>query len=146
MLVRNILSSKPNPGSVITVGPDAKVAEAAQILSEKRIGTIVISKDGVTPLGILSERDIVRDLGKRGSICLEDKVDALMTKTLVTCSLDMPVVKVLGEMTRGRFRHMPVMEGDQMVGLISLGDVVKARLDDLLLEKEALEEMIMGKW
>jgi len=144
MLVRNILNSRP-PRGVITVDPEARVAEAAQILSENRIGAVVVSTDGEVPLGILSERDIVRDLGKRGSVCLEEKVRTLMTATVVSCGADMNVDEVLAEMTRGRFRHMPVMEGSRMVGFISIGDVVKARIDQLAFEKDALQDLVMGR-
>ena len=114
------------------------------MLSEKRIGTVVISTDGKVPLGILSERDIVRELGKRGAGCLSETVDDLMTTKLVSCTRHDSADDVLEKMTDGRFRHMPVMEDDEMVGLISIGDVVKARLSELSMEKDALEGMIMG--
>jgi CBS domain-containing protein len=120
------------------------IAAAAELLSSKRIGAVVVSKDGVSPLGILSERDIVRELGKRGTGCLTDQVDALMTRKLVSCAPNDLADAVLAKMTEGRFRHMPVMKGEQMVGLISIGDVVKARLSELAMEKEALTGMIMG--
>jgi len=144
MLVRNILNSKPM-GKVITIAANASVAEAAALLSKHRIGAIVVSPDGETPEGILSERDIVRELGKRGAVCLEDKVSDLMTSLLVTCEPEMTVDDVMAEMTRGRFRHMPVLQGEKMVGLISIGDVVKAVIDDLAHEKDALQDMIMGR-
>jgi len=120
------------------------ISEAARILSDKRIGTLVISKDGKSPDGILSERDIVRELGRQGANCLEQTVEKLMTKKLVTCVASDRADQVLQKMTEGRFRHMPVLENDEMVGLISLGDVVKARLTELSMEKDALEGMIMG--
>jgi CBS domain-containing protein len=94
--------------------------------------------------GILSERDIVREIGRRGVACLSDTVDTLMTSTIISCRRDEQANDVLQKMTDGRFRHMPVMEGDQMVGLISIGDVVKARLTELAMEKDALEGMIKG--
>ena len=143
MLVRQILNAKPQPG-VETIPPDASVAEAAQRLSEKRIGSLVVCADGKAPEGILSERDIVRELGRRGDGCLADRVSALMTRKLITCGLDETADQVLAKMTEGRFRHIPVMEGEKMVGLISIGDVVKARLSELAMEKDALEGMIMG--
>ena len=101
----------------------------------------------VKPLVInerMSERDIVRELGRRGASCLADKVSDLMTKKLVGCARDDSTDAVLTKMTEGRFRHMPVLEGGEMVGLISIGDVVKARLSELSMEKEALQGMIMG--
>jgi len=143
MLVHQILKSKADEG-VITLTPGTKVAEAAQLLSSKRIGTIVVSSDGKVAEGILSERDIVREIGKRGSGCLDDNVDALMTRDPITCSRSEDAESVLGKMTEGRFRHLPVVEDGEMVGLISIGDVVKARLQELSMEKEALEGMIMG--
>jgi len=94
--------------------------------------------------GILSERDIVRELGKRGTGCLAEPVAGMMTKTLITCAPSDNADAVLGMMTKGRFRHLPVMESGAMIGLISIGDVVKARLSELSMEKDALEGMIMG--
>ena len=114
------------------------------MLSDKKIGTLVISKNGKTPDGILSERDIVRELGEKGSAVLLMTVDKLMTSKLVTCSKDDRADAILQQMTDGRFRHMPVLENGTLVGLISLGDVVKARLLELSMEKDALQGMIMG--
>jgi len=105
---------------------------------------LIVSTDGKTAAGILSERDIVRELGRRGAGCLADPVSELMTQSLVTCGPDETADDVLGKMTQGRFRHMPVLEGDEMLGLISIGDVVKARLSELSMEKDALQGMIMG--
>ncbi|MDG1170989.1 MAG: CBS domain-containing protein [Sulfitobacter sp.] len=143
MLVSQIMKSKSDDG-VVTSPPSLLISEAAAILSEKRIGTLVISLDGKAPLGILSERDIVRQLGKEGAGCLTMSVDKLMTTKLVTCRRDDLAEKILEQMTEGRFRHMPVVEDGVLVGLISLGDVVKARLTELSMEKNALEGMIMG--
>ncbi|MDF0601453.1 CBS domain-containing protein [Psychromarinibacter sp. C21-152] len=143
MLVHQILKSKPS-GEIFTITPGTRVAEAAATMSEKRIGAVVVSSDGTTPDGILSERDIVRELGKRGASCLDDTVDTMMTADLVTCRGDESGEQVLGKMTEGRFRHLPVMDGQKMIGLISIGDVVKARLSELAMEKESLEGMIMG--
>jgi len=143
MLVQQILSSKATQG-VLSIGPDAPVSEAANLLSNKRIGTVVVSSDGDTLEGILSERDIVRELGKRGAGCLNDPVSDLMTKKIVTCTTADTADAVLEMMTNGRFRHLPVVEEGRMIGLISIGDVVKARLAELSMEKDALQGMIMG--
>ncbi len=143
MLVQQILKSKGSEG-VLTVKPGTLVSEAAGILAEKGIGTVIVSPDGATPAGILSERDIVRELARKGVGCMSDKVDDYMTTELVTCGRDDDAVTVLEKMTKGRFRHMPVMEDGKLVGLISLGDAVKARLSELAMEKDALEGMIMG--
>jgi len=142
MLVRQILGQKGGT-DVVTIQPGATVSDAARILSENRIGALVVATDD-RPEGILSERDIVRELGRRGDACLKDTVDDLMTRKLVSCTPDEPTYSVLAKMTEGRFRHMPVMEGEAMVGLISIGDVVKARLSELSMEKNALEDMIKG--
>lgn len=142
MLVRQIIGIKGG-SDVVTLPLGTKVAEAARTLSEKRIGAIVVVDDE-TPQGILSERDIVRELGRRGEHSLSDPVDALMTREMVTCAPEETADQVMQKMTDGRFRHMPVMEGGAMVGLISIGDVVKARLSELAMEKGALEDMIKG--
>ena len=143
MLVRQILGMKGG-GDVVTIGLDASVTDAVRLLSEKRIGALLVTDDGGTPLGILSERDIVRELGRRDETCLRDNVGDMMTKNLVSCSPDDTADVVLSKMTEGRFRHMPVMENDALSGLISIGDVVKARLSELAMEKDALEGMIKG--
>lgn len=143
MLVQQILKSKARSG-VMTIAPGATVADAASELSSKRIGALIVSADGTAPLGILSERDIVRELGRRGPACMSDKVDDLMTSDLITCTGECSTDEVLSRMTRGRFRHMPVVEGARMIGLISIGDVVKARLEELASENDALQGMIMG--
>jgi len=144
MLVKQILSSKAVAG-VLTLPGTALVSEAAAIMSDRRVGTIVISDDdGNSPSGILSERDIVREIGRRGSTCLSETVSAVMTPNPITCGPTDSSDAVLSTMTDRRFRHMPVMDEGRMVGLISIGDVVKARLEELSMEKTALEGMIMG--
>jgi len=144
VLVSQILKTKPDD-KVVTTKPGLSVSEAAKMLSEKKIGTLVISADGKTPDGILSERDIVRELGRQGAGCLQKNVESMMTTKLVTCSRDDRSDAILQKMTDGRFRHMPVLEDGELVGLISLGDVVKAQLQELSMEKKALEGMIMGR-
>jgi len=143
MLVSQILKLKADDG-VVTIAPGASVSEAAQLLSARKIGSVVVSSNGKEAMGILSERDIVREIGKRGATCLSETVDSMMTSKLVTCTTSDRADDVLARMTKGRFRHMPVVEAGQMVGLITLGDVVKARLSELAMEKDALEGMIMG--
>ena len=143
MLVSQILKSKSDDG-VVTVQPGSTVAKVVELLSARRIGAVVVSPDGRRLIGIVSERDVVRELGRRGAVCLADTVDSVMTARVVTCGRQDQTDEVLQTMTDGRFRHLPVMEGDQMVGLISIGDVVKARLMELAAEKDALEGMIKG--
>lgn len=143
MNVNNILATKPVEG-VIMIPPDTRLADAAALLVEKRIGAVVISATGDSIEGIISERDIVRELARRGPACLDLSVSHAMTRRLTTCTPGDTAQSVLSRMTEGRFRHMPVMDGTKMIGIISIGDVVKARLDDLAMEKDALESMIMG--
>lgn len=144
MLVQAILKSKASDG-VVTVKSDATVSEVAEILASKRIGTVVVSEDdGQTASGILSERDIVRELAASGSGCLNQPVSAYMTKNLVTATGQDTVQDILSRMTEGRFRHMPVLEEGKLIGIVTLGDAVKAQLSELAMEKDALEGMIMG--
>lgn len=143
MRVQQILQSKPRH-DVATVEPGSTIADAVAVLSARGIGAVVVSEDGKTVAGILSERDIVRGLGARGPDCLSDVVSSMMTPDPVTCRPDDLSEAVFRLMTDGRFRHLPVMDGAQMIGLISIGDVVKAQLSELAMEKTALEGMIMG--
>lgn len=105
---------------------------------------MVISDDGQTPLGILSERDIVRAISAQGASILNMTCDELMTRKLQVCTRDEDTNVVLARMTEGRFRHMPVVEDGVLVGIISIGDVVKAQIAELAMEKDALQGMIMG--
>jgi CBS domain-containing protein len=143
MLVQQILKSKGDDG-VVTVPPGTSVQKVAELLSQRRIGAVIVSADGKVATGIVSERDIVRELGRRGAASLSEPVESLMTAKIVSCTRTEGTDAVLGRMTDGRFRHMPVIEDGQMVGLISIGDVVKARLMELAAEKDALEGMIKG--
>ncbi|MEO0387454.1 MAG: CBS domain-containing protein [Pseudomonadota bacterium] len=143
MTVRNILKSK-RAHDILTIAPSAKVAEAARLLSENRIGALVVSHDGVALDGMLSERDIVRELGKRGAAALEDLVSDLMTAKVVTATPDDVAVQALQKMSDGRFRHLPVLEASEMVGVISIGDVVQYRIEEVQRENAALTDMIVG--
>ena len=144
MTVRRILKNKGDDG-IVTVPPGTRVADAAALLAQRRIGTVIVSEDGKHAQGIVSERDIVRALARDGAGCMDRAVDDVMTRRLETCSCDDKADTVLVRMTEGRFRHMPVVEGDEMVALISLGDVVKMRLDEVRAERDALEDMVMGR-
>ncbi|UOA26905.1 CBS domain-containing protein [Pseudosulfitobacter sp. DSM 107133] len=143
MLVQNILQSKSSD-AVITVKPGTSISDAAKLLAQYKFGSVVVSKDGTTADGILSERDIVRELATRGAACLADPVEAYMTSKLVTCTRQDSADSVLQSMSEGRFRHMPVVEDGKLIGLITQGDVVKARLMEVSMEKDALQGMIMG--
>ena len=143
MLVQQILKSKGD-GSVITISAGTLISEAAHVLAERRIGGLIVSDDGKKVEGILSERGIVRSLALRGAVCLEETVGDLMTRNPVCCSKEETTDSVLQKMTNGRFRHMPVTEEGVLIGIITIGDAVKARLEELSMEKEALQGMIMG--
>ncbi|MGR3396638.1 CBS domain-containing protein [Pseudooceanicola nanhaiensis] len=143
MLVQQILSSKSSD-TVVTASPGTSITEVLRLLSEHRIGGVVVSSDGTRIDGILSERDIVRALAARGPSCLEQQASALMTPDPVCCARDDTADSVLERMTEGRFRHMPVVQDGKLAGIVTIGDVVKARLSELSFEKTALEGMIMG--
>ncbi len=143
MLVQQILQAKDSDG-VVTITPGTLVSEAAKILAERRIGGLVVSRDGESADGILSERDIVRSLAVRGATCLTEKIDEMMTRNPVCCTPQDSSDAVLAQMTDGRFRHMPVVADGRLVGIVTIGDVVKSRLQELSMEKNALEGMIMG--
>jgi len=126
------------------VQPETTLVEAAAILASNKIGTVVISEDGKKASGILSERDIVRAIAHRGVQALGAPVNDFMTRKIVTCRREATADQVLTIMTDKRFRHIPVVENGEMIGLITQGDVVKAKLSELSMEKDALEGMIMG--
>lgn len=145
MIVKQILAMKAGPDEIVTIRPDTTVAEATRLLSERRIGAVVVTSDGRRPEGILSERDIVRELGRSGAQVLDRKASELMTRNIQTCVLADDALSLLDRMTRGRFRHVPVVgEDGAMIGVISIGDTVFARLKELAAEQEALTGMIMG--
>lgn len=143
MLVKQILKSKGG-SAVVTIQPDTLVSEAANILAQRRIGGLVVTRDDDSVEGILSERDIVRSLAVRGASCLDEPIEDMMTRNPVCCGFNDTSDQVLARMTDGRFRHMPVVEDGKLVGIVTIGDVVKARLQELSMEKSALEGMIMG--
>jgi CBS domain-containing protein len=139
MLVRAILQDKG--GEVITVTADATVGEAARKLATHRIGAlVVVDDDGVG--GILSERDIVRGLAERGTAILDAPVSSLMTTDVTTCGLDDRLDDLMATMTDHRFRHLPVLEATRLVGIVSIGDVVKHRVSELQVEAQTLHEYI----
>ena len=145
MIVKQILAMKSGPDEIVTIRPDTTVAEAARLLSERRIGGVVVSSDGRKAEGILSERDIVRELGRSGAEVLERTASEMMTRKVSTCVCADDALEVLERMTQGRFRHLPVVDDKgEMLGVVSIGDVVFGRLKELNAEKEALTGMIMG--
>jgi len=130
--------------AVVTIRPTATIAEAVRLLCEKRIGALVVSANGTEPQGILSERDIVHGLGKEGAALLQRHVDDLMTKTVVTCGPHDRVADLMALMTERRIRHIPVIRNGKLAGLVSIGDVVKNRLDEIELETTSLKAYVAG--
>lgn len=143
MLVRQILKSKGD--SVFMTRPDTLISDAAATLSKEKIGVLVVSVGDGSVVGILSERDIVRSLGERGVACLSQTVESLMTRDLTYASLSDTGETIARQMSEGRFRHMPVLEDGKLIGIVSQGDVVKARLEELAMENESMQGMIMGR-
>jgi CBS domain-containing protein len=139
MTVRSILNTKGH--QVMSVEPDAKLSAAIKLLSEKKIGAVLVMNQSRLD-GILSERDIVRVLGERGAAVLEEPVAAVMTRKVVTCKETDTVAEIMETMTTGKFRHLPVLENNKVVGLISIGDIVKWRVREYESEQEALRDYI----
>jgi CBS domain-containing protein len=134
MIIAAILAQKGR--EVITIGPERTIAEAVAVLAARRIGAIVVVDAGRIR-GIISERDIVRALSRSGPEALSGRISEIMTRDVVTCLERETINDVMGRMTRGRFRHLPVVENGELVGMISIGDVVKARIEEA--EREAAE-------
>jgi CBS domain-containing protein len=139
MTVRAILNSKGH--QITSVEPDTKLSAAIKILSERKIGAVLAMDKGRIE-GILSERDIVRVLGERGAAVLDEPVSAVMTRKVISCKPSDTVSAIMEMMTSGKFRHLPVVEDGRVVGLISIGDIVKRRVSEYENEQEALREYI----
>src|SRR6201982_1712604 len=139
MTVSAILDSKGQ--QIKSVAPETKLSAAINILAEKKIGALLVMDQGHIE-GILSERDIVRVLGERGAEVLEEPVSAVMTRKVISCRQSDTVSAIMEMMTLGKFRHLPVVEGDRVVGLISIGDIVKWRVQEYENEQEALQQYI----
>lgn len=140
MTVAHILATKGR--DVVTIQPHRTVAEVVALLTERRIGAVVVAGADRAVLGIFSERDLVRCLARGGSAMLEDAVSAHMTSKVMTCTPAAAIDEVMGMMTEGRFRHLPVVEHGQLVGIVSIGDVVKFRLAEIEAEHRAMREYI----
>ena len=139
MTVRAILDTKGH--QILSVPPEAKMSEAIKLLSERRIGAVLVMSQGQIE-GILSERDIVRVLGERGAAVLDEPVSTVMTRKVVNCRPNDTVAAIMEMMTLGKFRHLPVVDGERVVGLISIGDIVKWRVQEYENEQEALRTYI----
>jgi CBS domain-containing protein len=139
MTVRTILDTKGH--QIHSVPPEAKLSAVVKVLGERKIGAVLVMSEGRIE-GILSERDIVRVLGERGAAVLEEPLSAVMTRKVVSCKQSDTVAAIMEMMTLGKFRHLPVLDGERVVGLISIGDIVKWRVQEYELEQEALREYI----
>ena len=147
MRIREIVAAKAGQGGgvpesgVVTVRPDASVTELLGLLADHNVGALVVSSDGSTVEGIVSERDVVRQL-HRDPASLEASVGSIMTREVHTCPPDATLDALMNEMTRRRFRHVPVVEGGVMVGIVSIGDVVKHKIDALEFERDQLDSYV----
>jgi len=140
MLVKNILAGKR--GDVVTIEPTADLTAAIKLLAERRIGAVVILGADQRIVGILSERDIVRALAEHGPTALNERVSQVMTRDVKTCSEDDTIEDLMGRMTTGKFRHMPAVKQEKLIGIVSIGDVVKNRVEEIEHEAEALRDYI----
>jgi len=143
MNVETILRAKGR--DVATISPEASIGEAVRALASRGIGALVVSEDGTTVEGILSERDIVRALADLGGALLDAKVAELMTRRVHTATPTDAIEDLMGMMTQKRIRHLPVVsEEGGLCGIVSIGDVVKNRLDEIEFEASSLRSMIAG--
>ena len=142
MNVKAILAAKKLGGDIFSIDPAATLATAAKFLTEHRIGSAVIRGAGGRLAGILSERDIVRALADKGPAGLDITVGEVMTREVATCTINDSCASIMERMTTGKFRHLPVVEKGKLVGLISIGDVVKQRVDEDERESEAMRDYI----
>lgn len=140
MRINQVLAAKQLQ-DVITVSPDATVRDLLQLLSRHNVGALVVSSDGKSVEGIVSERDVVRRLTEHEGV-LDATVSSIMTAEVRTCTGEHPVSDLMQVMTEHRIRHVPVMDGDEMVGIISIGDVVKSRMSELEFERDQLDSYV----
>ncbi len=140
MNVAAILKDKGE--GVFTMRPDNTLLEVATELASRKIGSVVVTEVGGFIAGIISERDVVRVLAERGPEQLSAPVEQAMTKSVVTCTLSDTIDELMAEMTARRFRHLPVVDDGQLIGIVSIGDVVKQRIAEAEMEAEAMRAYI----
>jgi CBS domain-containing protein len=140
MNVKDILARKGD--DVLTIEPTATLATAMEMLARRRIGALVITGADRRIVGIISERDIVRVLVERGTEMLQSPVSEIMTRKVVSCGQNETIAEIMERMTAGKFRHVPVVEQGRLIGIVSIGDIVKARLEELENEQDALRDYI----
>jgi len=140
MRIGDVLKAKPSH-EVVTISPEAGVRELVAKLAEHNVGALIVSTDGVTLEGIVSERDVVRHLHHDGTV-VNNTVAAIMTTAVETCDQDTDVHELMKTMTERRVRHVPVVHDGQLIGIISIGDVVKHRIDQLEFERDQLDSYV----
>ena len=140
MSLKDILAAKG--GNIIAIEPTADLVAAAKLLSTHRIGALLVRDAGGLLVGILSERDIVRTMADVGSAVLQLPVAQVMTRNVSTCDVNDSISSLMERMTKGKFRHMPVLDKDRLVGLVSIGDVLKLHIDTQYVHVRHLEELI----
>ena len=143
MSVTTILNRKGT--DVLTVRPEATVREAVTSLAHKRVGALVVNSDGLGVEGIVSERDVVWGLAAHGQRLLDRPVTEIMSTDVTTCRANAAIDDVMAEMTNRRIRHIPVVEDGHLAGIVSIGDVVKHRIDELELQAASLQEYVLGR-
>jgi CBS domain-containing protein len=141
MTISVILAGKGR--EIVTIEPNASIAEAVHLLAERKIGAALILGADRYIAGIISERDIVRALAERGSAALDEPVSRTMTRKVETCNENEPVANIMERMTAGKFRHMPVVAQGRLVGVVSIGDIVKHRLREMETEHVAMRDYIL---
>lgn len=140
--VEKILAHKGT--AVFSIQPEDTLGDAVKLLKEKRIGALLVTDSSGALIGILSERDIVRKLAETPGETLPKKVEEVMTTRLETCTEEETITSVLSRMSKGRFRHMPVMTGEQLLGIVTIGDLVNYRINQLEHEALQLKQLIVG--
>ncbi len=151
MRIADVLTSKARPGvasgggGVVTLSPSHSVHDAVRLFDEHRMSSVVIADAQRRPLGLVSDRDVVHALARRGAAALQLRVTDIMISPPPACTADMTVTQGLARMTLGRVRHLVVLTDDDMLGIVSIGDLVKARLDDADLEGRVLRDMALGR-
>ncbi len=140
MFVAQILADKGH--EVMTAEPGWSVARIAATLAERRIGAMPVSSPGGALIGIVSERDVVTALARHGRDVLDRPVEEIMTRRVITCARADHIDDLMARMTEGRMRHLPVLDGEELVGIVSIGDVVKARMGEIEAEAQALKDYI----
>ncbi len=142
MHVSDILKSKGS--SVVTTGPDETVAATARLLNVKRIGAVVVCDTAGAVAGIISERDIIHAIAVNGERALDMPVREVMTREVLNCGTDDTISAIMKTMTKRRVRHLPVVEGGALKGMVSIGDVVKHRLEETELEARVLRDYVLA--